>query len=968
MRVITRVLLLVLPVLLGVERAAGAEPVVWRSGAAEIADSDRADVTAQVLALAARSDERHVVVQFDEPVSEIDRDRMSRSGLTLLRPLGSNAYFAAISGETGVLMPADLGLVRGVRAVQRAWKLAPAILADRVPDWAVVAEDARGDRMVGVYVLFHADVPLRSEAAEAVKRHGGVIRDTLNVVNGLVVELPLSEVRLLADEDAVQWIEWPLPPMSVVNNSNRALTGADIVNAAPYNLDGDGITVMVYDGGTVRDTHVDFEGRVTVLDGSGEHDHPTHVAGTVGGAGIANSARRGMAPEVTILSYGLETDGTDIFLYSNPGDIEDDYTEAIYTYGADVSNNSIGTNTEPNGFDCDIQGDYGVTANLIDSIVRGSLGDPFRVIWANGNERQGDRCDVEGYGDYYSTAPPAGAKNHITVGAINSDDESMTDFSSWGPVDDGRLKPDISAPGCEVGDDGGVTSCSASSDTSYTTMCGTSMAAPTVTGLTALFLQDFRAQFPGVPDPRNSTLKAVYAQTAVDLGANGPDYKFGYGSVRIQDAIDLMRDSAFIERDVSDHEIYTFEMDVEAGTPELKITLAWDDYPATPNVATALVNDLDLQVYSPSSTQYYPWTLNPSSPSVQASRTQADHVNNIEQVLVDNPEAGRWTVEVFGYSVPEGPQPFSLAGDGVVNSGMWITVSDDLPEVVAPGVIESFEVQIATLGESYVADSGTLHYRYDGGTWQTLPLVSLGSGLFRADLPAPQCGDTPEYYVSAEGTVSGVSTKPSNAPAATYSFQVGEYVTVLEDDFETDMGWTVDAGASTGNWERADPEEVTSGWLNPVITQPEDDHTSTGTLCYVTQAAAGSGAGSYDVDGGPSHLTSPMLDLTAGDPYVSYWRWYHISTEIDDSLVVAISNNDGADWVTVETISARQTWTYAEWRAADYVTPTTEGRVRFTVKRHRSRLAYRVVNRRLHGKEFPVHLIGELHGRDPESG
>jgi hypothetical protein len=65
--------------------------------------------------------------------------------------------------------------------------------------------------------------------------------------------------------------------------------------------------------------------------------------------------------------------------------------------------------------------------------VRGSLGAPFRIVWANGNERQGSRCDVEGYGDYYSTAPPAGAKNHITVGALNSNNDSMTSFSELGP-------------------------------------------------------------------------------------------------------------------------------------------------------------------------------------------------------------------------------------------------------------------------------------------------------------------------------------------------------------------------------------------------------------------------------------------------------------------------------------------------------------------------------------------------------
>jgi hypothetical protein len=101
-------------------------------------------------------------------------------------------------------------------------------------------------------------------------------------------------------------------------------------------------------------------------------------------------------------------------------------------------------------------------------------------------------------------------------------------------------------------------------------------------------------------------------------------------------------------------------------------------------------------------------------------------------------------------------------------------------------------------------------------------------------------------------------------------------------------------------------------------------------LCYVTGPLAGSGAGSYDVDGGPTRLTSPVLDLAGLDASVSYWRWYHISTTWNDELVVEVSNDNGSSWVTVETVSDRETWTYVEWKVSDYVTPTAQVRVRFT--------------------------------------
>jgi hypothetical protein len=324
---------------------------------------------------------------------------------------------------------------------------------------AIVGESPELGTIVAAYLIFHPDVALGLEGLTLMAQYGVVVRDTISVVNGLVIELPLAALPALASEDAVQWIEPPLPRFSEWNDSNRTRTGADTAQAAPYSLTGSGVTVLVYDAGFARASHQDFGGRLTVRDSSGLSGHATHVSGTIGGSGAASGGvRRGMAPGVIMQSYGFQYDGSGIFLYTNPGDLQADYNQAINTHGADIANNSIGTNTETNGFPCSIQGDYGVTDQLIDNIVRGSLGTPFRVVWANGNERQGNRCDVEGFGDYYSTAPPATAKNHITVGALNSNNDSMTSFSSWGPTDDGRMKPDISSAGCQSDGDFGVTS------------------------------------------------------------------------------------------------------------------------------------------------------------------------------------------------------------------------------------------------------------------------------------------------------------------------------------------------------------------------------------------------------------------------------------------------------------------------------------------------------------------------------
>ncbi|NOX58282.1 MAG: S8 family serine peptidase, partial [Planctomycetes bacterium] len=245
-----------------------------------------------------------------------------------------------------------------------------------------------------------------------------------------------------------------------------------------------------------------------------------------------------------------------------------------------------------------------------------------------------------------------------------SNDDSVTSFTSWGPVDDGRIKPDISGPGCQS--DGDTTVTSTSSSGGYTGKCGTSMAAPSITGLSALLLQDYRIQFPARPDFRNSTLKAMLANTAQDIEQVGPDFMTGYGSVRIEPAINLMRAENFVEESVSQGDTYSVIIVVNPGDPTLKVTLAWDDVPGTPNVDPALVNDLDLQVFDPNGVRRFPWTLDPLNPATPAVQSAEDHVNNIEQVQVNSPIAGAWQVDIVGFNIPQGPQPFSIAAAPVL--------------------------------------------------------------------------------------------------------------------------------------------------------------------------------------------------------------------------------------------------------------------------------------------------------------
>ena len=930
--VIAATLLLVCGLMAGSVQAEGIRwltpPGMQASGA--VPAGEAADVAAELESLAVRPAAKRVVLQFDAPLRDDQRDALESAGVTLLSYLGDHAYFATLHEERlNARFATTVAPIHEAKPIDPIVKLTPVLARGETPTWAVVNADMGEEPVIGTYIMFHRDVDLEYEAIPLVEMYGGTVRDALESINALVVEMPQSLVPNLATEDAVQWIEEALPLFAEMNDSNRTISQANTVQNIPYDLDGTGVTVLVYDGGTARATHNDFGGRLTVHDSSGVADHATHVCGTVGGDGTSSGGTyRGMAPNCTILSYGFEYDGTGTFLYTNPGDIESDYTQAI-ALGADVSNNSIGTNTEPNGFPCEYQGNYGTTSNLIDAIVRGAVsgGVPFRICWANGNERQGSRCDVEGYGDYYSTAPPAGAKNHIAVGAVNSNDGSMTTFSSWGPLDDGRMKPDISAPGCQSNGDTGVTSTSYSSDSAYTVKCGTSMASPTVAGLTALLLQDYRDQYSGMSDPRNSTIKAFYAQTAMEAGNGGPDYQFGYGIVQIQDAIDFMREGNFEENEITQGEAIEYLINVPTGAAEMKATLAWDDFPATPNVNPTLVNDLDLEVYDPSNNRHYPWTLNPTNPSAVAVRTAPNRLDNIEQVKVDNPVAGQWRIVINGYNVPEGPQSYSIcASSQMIPVGFRVRFPEGLPSQLLPGVSDGFTVSIASETESIVPGTAMVNFRYNGGDWLESPLTALGGNLYQATLPPATCDATPEFYVSFVGTVSGLITRPSaDAP---FTAIVGEDVIVFADDFETDMGWSVqNSGLTDGPWERGIP--VT----NCNRGNPTSDYDGSG-YCYLTDNAAQADCNT-DVDGGYTWLISPTLDLSAGDNEIRFALWYtnNFGADPDNDLFkIYVSNDNGSNWTLVETVgptTPSSSWVQHSFRVGDFVTPNATVKVRF---------------------------------------
>jgi len=493
-------------------------------------------------------------------------------------------------------------------------------------------------------------------------------------------------------------------------------TGLNLTGSTPA-LKG---KIALWDGGRVLGTHQELAGRVVQVDNSPVlNDHSTHVSGTLIASGV-NPVAKGMsngalqleaydynnhltemyaaAPNLlisnhsygTLAGWNFDAGKNQWDWYGNPGDTVDykfGYYDDVTQVWDSIAYNapyylivkSAGNSRDENG---------------------PAVGQPYYKMNTAGNFiPAGNRPAGISNNDGYDIIPTYGvAKNIICVGAVypipggyNSPaDVVIAEFSSWGPSDDGRIKPDLVADGINV------LSSISTSNNAYAIYSGTSMSSPATAG-SGFLLQEYYYKLHNV-FMRSATLKGILIHTADEAGpADGPDYQFGWGLIDMPKAASVITSNntdQLIQENILSDSAGSYSIPVTAsGKGPLTATICWTDPAATVdevnilnNPARKLVNDLDLRVAGNGNT-YTPWVLNRLSPGSPATHGD-DTLNNVEKIVIPATIPGKpYAISVTHKgTLRNGSQAYSLIVSGVgispyCNSGPTSSAGTRIDEV-----------------------------------------------------------------------------------------------------------------------------------------------------------------------------------------------------------------------------------------------------------------------------------------------
>ena len=573
---------------------------------------NESEIEANINALSKFNNVHYGLIQFKELPNSDERAELAKGGIELIDYMPGNAYYARITEGYTIFNRTN---IRYVLNLETKHKVDQVLLNSPYPSHAIEA----GLIELNVSLISEKDQGVFIEKLDGL---GGQLLHIDEHINTVICKIPTQKLNALANLPFVQFMLPKDEPGEPENYKGRASHRVDALTKSytglSNELDGTGINVMLQDDGVIG-PHIDYQGRIGAQFISIDRgDHGDHTGGTIMGAGNLNPRYKGMAPASTLWVYGAASEGYPGFdsIYNHYNDYDIRITSTSYSNGTNAG--------------------YTALARKLDDQTE-QMNDLLHVFSA-GNAGSGWNTITGGH---------KVAKNVITVANLATVD-AVTSSSSRGPARDGRIKPDIGAVGTNV--------MSTTTGNQYVSKTGTSMSCPGVAGTIAVLSQAFKNYNSG-DYPVGSLMKGIVCNTADDLGNPGPDFSFGFGRINAKKAFDAIKNKTYFSGSVANGASQTFTLRIDPNTSLAKVMLVWLDPQGTVGATRPLVNDLDLTVTDPSSNVVLPLILNPNSPSNNAVRG-VDQINNIEQVVLDQPLPGNYTLTVNGNSIPNGPQAF----------------------------------------------------------------------------------------------------------------------------------------------------------------------------------------------------------------------------------------------------------------------------------------------------------------------
>lgn len=576
-------------------------------------------------------------MQFSLLPSTKQKEDMEKLGVSFLNYIPNNTFIVSLDKNISTDVLKDFNII-SLLPILSENKIHPKLQNGQCPEWALENNNAI------IEVLLYKDINITS-AYETLNENNYNIKEINSYAHSIIIILPIKEIQIIAGYPFVHFIAPIDPPSIAENKTARTLHRSNIINSEYTNgrhYNGEGINIMMQDDGEIG-PHIDYQGRIdqsAATNSSGNHGD--HVGGTVMGAGNLDPNGKGMADGAFLYVYGSSNNN----YYSVPGIYQNNdvvITQKSYSNGCNAGYTSLAR-------DLDEQ------IILYPSLIH---------VFSAGNDGQSD-C---GYGAGSTWGNVTGghkqAKNVIATANLNSS-SGLANSSSRGPAHDGRIKPDIGAKGTSV--------YSTVAGNDYDTYTGTSMAAPGISGVLGQLYQAYK-ELNSQINPPSGLMKGILLNSADDIGNSGPDFKHGWGEVNALRAVQILENQHYYEGNVSHAGTNTHTISIPSGTEQVKVMVYWHDKEASVSANIALINNLDITLIAPNGTSYNPWVLDhtPNSTNLNQPATRGvDDRNNMEQVTLDNPTSGNYTLTVNGTSVPYGPQTYYVVYD-IISEGIKLT-------------------------------------------------------------------------------------------------------------------------------------------------------------------------------------------------------------------------------------------------------------------------------------------------------